>query len=351
MRGDDTGMGDTVSAQMRAAVVHECGEPPRPGTVARPEPGPGTAVVAVRAAPITPLDVLCATGTSYFGRPAVPYVPGVSGVGVVEAAAAADPKPPQVAAGTRVWFPTTAGMRPGNGSMARLCAVPEADLIPIPDGVADDQAAALGLSAVAAWMALTWRAGLRDGERVLVLGAGGVVGQVAVQAARLLGASRVVAACRSPQAQEAARTAGADEVVELSSAEGPDRLAERLARACGGTVDVVIDPLCGVPATAAARVLGHRGRLVNLGGSAGPEAVFDSAILRSRSAALLGYTNNDITPQQRRDALTAVLDHAAAGRLGVLFDTVDLDDVAAAWAAQANGAAHRRIVVRIPGGP
>ena len=141
--------------------------------------------MAVTAAPITPLDVLCATGTSYFGARATPYVPGVQGVGVVR-------ESPTVPAGTRVWVPTTAGMQPGDGSLAELCAVPETELVRLRDGASDAHVAALGLSAVAAWMALTWRAELRPGDQVLDLGAGGVVGQVAVQAARLLGARRVV---------------------------------------------------------------------------------------------------------------------------------------------------------------
>jgi NADPH:quinone reductase-like Zn-dependent oxidoreductase len=89
----------------------------------------GTALVAVTAAPITPLDVLCATGTSYFGTPATPYVPGVQGVGVV---VESDVHP----AGTRVWFPTVAGMAAGDGAFAELCAVPDGELMALPDGVA-----------------------------------------------------------------------------------------------------------------------------------------------------------------------------------------------------------------------
>jgi NADPH:quinone reductase-like Zn-dependent oxidoreductase len=322
---------------MRAAVIRACGEPPAVIDVSRPEAVNGSAIVAVTAAPITPLDILCATGTSYFGRPALPYVPGVQGVGrVVEGSSA----------GTRVWFPTSAGMRPGDGSLGQYCVVPEDDLVPLPDGVSEPQAAALGLSAIAAWMALTWRAGLRAGERVLVLGAGGVVGQVAVQAARLLGAGRVVAACRSAEAQDIARTAGADAVVAIAVDDDADSLSKRLAVECEGGVDVVIDPLCGVPATAAARHLAAGGRLVNLGSAAGETALFDSATLRSRSAAILGYTNNALTRDQRETALGHVLRHAASGRLRTTFDTVRLDDIAPAWSRQSLGTASRRAVVQ-----
>jgi NADPH:quinone reductase len=324
---------------MRAAVIAGAGQLPAVAAHPDPQRPDGHALVAVSAAPVTPLDVLCATGTSYFGTPATPYVPGVQGVGVVRQSGV-------LPVGTRVWFPTTAGMQPGDGSLAQLCSVPDAALVPLPDGVPDTDVAALGLSAVAAWMALTWRGGLRAGEQVLVLGAGGVVGQVAVQAARLLGAGRVVAACRSQAAQDRAHTAGADVVVALTTDDDVDTLAHRFAEACGGGVDLVIDPLCGVPASAAARVLAARGRLVNLGSSAGATATFDSATLRSRSASVLGYTNNDLTPEQQRDALHQVLLHAAAGQLRVEHEVVPLDGVTEAWARQSDGSAPVRLVVQ-----
>ena len=110
------------------------------GKRARPAPDGGATVVRVTAASITPLDVLCATGTSYFGAPATPYVPGVQGVGERDD-------------GTAVWFATTAGMRPGDGSMAEWAAVRPPDTVPLPGGVDARLIAALGLSAVAALMA------------------------------------------------------------------------------------------------------------------------------------------------------------------------------------------------------
>ncbi|GIG83950.1 quinone oxidoreductase family protein [Planotetraspora kaengkrachanensis] len=328
-----------MSDVMRAAIVHACGEAPRRGERDRPERREGRTVVSVLAAPITPLDLLCASGSSYFGVPALPYVPGVQGVGHLTEDTGWGP------AGTRVWFPTSAGMRPGDGSLAQYCSVPEDDLVPLPDGVGETQAAALGLSAVAAWMALTWRAAVRPGEQVLVLGAGGVVGQVAVQAARLLGARRVVAACRSDAAREAARAAGADAVVPIEAGDDAATLAGRMAAVCDGGVDVVIDPLFGVPAEAAVRVLAQGGRLVNLGGSAADSATLDSSTLRSRSAAVLGYTNNDLTKDQRRAAFSQVMEHAVEGGLKVAFDMAPLDRVSAAWSSQAAGTAIRRIVV------
>ncbi len=320
---------------MRAAVVRTPGETPELGE--HPDPtGDGRTVVRVTAAPLVPLDLLCASGTSYFGRPAVPYVPGVQGVGTVESS-------PDLTPGTRVWFATSAGMAPGDGSLAERCAVAADDLVPVDDDVPDAALAALGLSAVAAWMSLTWRGGLQPGEHVLVLGAGGAVGQVAVGAARLLGAGRIVAGARSERARQRALAAGADEVVALDG--DADALADRFRTALAGRLDLVVDPVFGVAATAASRVLSAGGRLVNLGGASGDVADFSSAVLRSNSASVLGYTNNALTPAQRREALTAVAGHAAAGRLAVAHEEVPLAAVATAWERQATGDPGVRLVL------
>src|SRR5215510_7577753 len=277
---------------MRAAVLRRHGEPPRFGPHPAPSRRAGQALIRISAAPVNPLDVLCASGTSYFGQPALPYVPGTQGVGTV---AEADSIP----AGQRVWFSCTAGMAPGDGSMAELCTAPETALLPLPDGVSDDLAAALGLPAVAAWMALSWRGQLQMGEHVLVLGASGNVGQIAVQAARLLGAGRV---------------------------------------------DLVLDPVWGIPAEAALRVLSPSGRLVNLGSSAGAMAGFSSATLRSRVLSVLGYTNNALTDEQKTAALAEILAHAADGRITADRETLPLDRAAEGW-ARCGQAPHARAVL------
>jgi NADPH2:quinone reductase len=107
---------------MRAVLLDQCGQPPSIGHRETPTAGDGELVVRVTAASITPLDLLCASGKSYFGAPATPYVPGVQGVG-------------ELPDGTAVWFATTAGMRPGDGSMAEYALVRPADTVALPDGV------------------------------------------------------------------------------------------------------------------------------------------------------------------------------------------------------------------------
>jgi NADPH:quinone reductase-like Zn-dependent oxidoreductase len=318
---------------MRAAVLHTPGQPPSYGEHPAPTRAPGSTLVRVTAAPVVPLDLLCASGTSYFGVPATPYVPGGQGVGVVEAS---DVHP----VGARVWFFATAGMAPGDGSMAERCAVPDGDVVPIGAEVPDELAAAFGLSGVAAWMALSWRAGLRAGERVLVLGGGGAVGQIGIGVARILGAAPVVAVSRTASMARAT-AAGADVVVPLEGS--VDQVADALAG--HGPFDVVLDPVFGTASAAATRCLAERGRLVNLGGAASDQATFSSAVLRSRTASVLGYTNNGITPDQRREAITAVLGHAAAGRVRMQYDVCPLAEVEEVWSRVAAGEADGRCVL------
>jgi NADPH:quinone reductase-like Zn-dependent oxidoreductase len=331
---------DVSDREVTGAFLTAFGKPPQPFPYAGPEPGPGQTVVRVTAAPIAPLDLLIATGTSYFGQPPLPYVPGVQGVGVVVRSA-------EHAAGRRVWFNTDAGIRPVDGSLAEAALVDSEQIVPLPPGVADVDAAALGLSAVAAWMALTSRGQLQAGERVLVLGAGGVVGQVAVQVAAALGAGEVTAASRRPHARERALRRGAAAVVDLADAD-VDELEARMRQAARQGIDLVVDPVCGDASTAALRLLAQHGRLVNLGSSGGPSASFASAVLRSGSHSILGYTNTSLTAEQRAAALTSVLDLAAAGRCAVDAEPFPLADVARAWTRAGEGPEGR--VVVLPGG-
>ncbi len=319
---------------MRALVVEQPGTAP----VVREHPdataGRGRTLVRVSAAPVVPLDLLCASGTSYFGAPTTPYVPGVQCVGQVE-------QSDLLPRGTRVFVATTAGMAPGDGGLAELCAVPDEDVVVLTEAPDDDAAvAALGLSAVAAWQCLTWRGRLAPGEHVVVLGAGGAVGQAAVGAAHALGAGLVVAVCRAASVARA-RAAGARVVVTSDDA---GSLTDRLREACEGRADLVVDPVFGAPASAALAVLSPGGRLVNLGGSAGDTVSLSSASLRARSIDVLGYTNNALTPRQRAEALTEVLAHAATGSVRVAHGTWPLAQAREAWSAVAAGSGARAVV-------
>jgi NADPH:quinone reductase-like Zn-dependent oxidoreductase len=107
----------------------------------------------------------------------------------------------------------------------------------------------------------------------------------------------------------------------------------------------VLDPVSGPGATAACRVLADGGRLVNLGGAAGDESRLSSAVLRSRSLSVLGYTNNSLTAHGRRDALTAVLDLASSGQVAVAYEGLPLGEAERAWQRQALGDDSGRVVL------
>jgi NADPH:quinone reductase-like Zn-dependent oxidoreductase len=244
--------------------------------------------------------------------------------------------------GTRVWFDFQRFDNP-MGSMAELCSVDEARMMPIAHDIDSETAAALGLTGVAAWMSLSTRGRIAHGEQVLILGADGAVGQIAVQAARLLGAGRVVAASRSEDGRSVALKLGADAVVD-NSGEDVDLIAARIEAACEGPLSLVIDPVWGAGSAAAIRALGPNGRLVNFGSAGGPIVPLDSAVLRSKSLSVLGYTNVMLTFDEMCTAVRALHEHAAEGRIQVLVETFGLDETPAAF-QRAGQSPHRKLVV------
>jgi len=310
---------------VRAAILHEYGVPPEPGEFRDPEPGDGQEVVEVLAAGLNPVDVSIASGTFYGGRPPLPCVVGREGVG-------------RRIGGERVYFD---GSAPPFGSFAQRAPIDPQDAIPLPEGLDEALAVCFGIAGLAAWLGLEWRGGLRQGETVLVLGASGVVGRVAVQAARLLGATRVVAAARSREGLEQAVELGADATVQIGAV---DDLAGALAEAAGGGVDVILDPVWGEPAAAALQAANRGGRLVQIGQSAGPEALISSAAVRGRVLEILGHTNFAAPREIKRAAYERMAAHAAAGELRLDVERVPLEDVADAWARQ-QASPHRKLVI------
>jgi len=318
---------------MRAAVVREVGASPEPGELPDPKPSEGEALVEVHAAALNPIDLAIASGRFYAGLPKVPYAPGREGAGVVRQASS-------VAPGTRVRFERDYGYG-ANGTVAELAVVDEAALVTLPDEAEDAIAAALGVAGLAAWLALR-KANVPSGGTVLVLGATGAVGQVAVQGAKLLGAGKVVAAARDGEALERTRGLGADEVVLL----GDSDLAAAFGNAAGGEIDAVIDPLWGEPAVAALTALRIGGRLVHLGTSAALEATIPSAPLRGKNVAIVGHSNLTTPHEEKARAFRELLDHVIAGRLRVDVDVFPLERIADAWREQAVSP-HRKIVISL----
>ena len=249
---------------MRAALVRGVGGVPEPGDA----PEPTGEVVEVLAAPINPIDLAVSRGILATGHPELPYVPGCEGVG-------------RTADGRVVWIFGGAFGRTSNGAMAERATIGDAHAIDVPDGADPAVAAGLGIAGLAGWLPFAWRAPLKGGENVLVLGATGSVGLVAVQTAKLLGAARVVAAGRSKAGLERALEHGADATLGLDA----DDLVEAMKDAFGGEgPSYVFDPLWGEPASAAVQAAVPWGTVVNLGQSAGATSELASAALRSSCA-------------------------------------------------------------------
>jgi NADPH:quinone reductase len=316
---------------MRAAVVSKLGRPPEVADVPEPAPGEGEVLLEVVASALNPIDVAVGAGRFYGGHPPVPYVAGAEAVGRV----AGD--------GQLVW---AAGGGIGvarDGALAERAVVPESSLTPVPGDAEPELAVALGIAGMAGWLPLAWRAPVRKGEIVLVLGATGTAGLVAVQAARLLGAGRVVAAGRDPERLARAAEAGADETVRIGETKD---LARALRRACGGDgPTLVFDPLWGEPLAAALEAAASGARVVNVGQSAGPETTIRSGFVRGKQLDLLGYSNFAAPREVVQEEYGRLVQYALDGEIRVDLERVRLDDVADAWQRQAAGADAKLVVV------
>jgi NADPH:quinone reductase len=317
---------------VRAAIVEQVGEPPVVGETGEPQPGPGQALVQVTAAALNPVDISTSKGLYHGGTPDVPYVMGREAVGRVVQGEKLEP-------GTQIWFQPPAG-----GTFAEFALADEDTAIVLPDGTDHSLAAALGIAGLTGWLAVEWRAHLRGGEKVLVLGATGAVGLVAVQAARILGASRIVAAGRDAEALEKAREVGAHAVVPLLEGSDPSHVADAFREAAEGPLDVVIDPLWGPPAAAAIEATGFSARHVQLGQSAGAEATLSSGTIRGKSLAIVGFTVGHVPHDKIQAAYLRLIELASSGELTIERETLPLDWAGEAWKRQQESP-HRKLVL------
>ena len=311
---------------MKAALVHDVGATPEVGEVAEPS----GETIEVLAAAINPIDLAVSRGALATGHPELPYVPGCEAVG-------------RAADGRLVWIFGGSLGRTAQGAIAEVAPIGEAHVIEVPEGADPALAAGLGIAGLAGWLPFAWRAPLTGGEKVLVLGATGSVGLVAVQAARLLGAERVVAAGRSAAGLERASQHGADATLRLDEA---DDLVAAIRDAFGGEGPTyVFDVLWGEPATAAVQAAAPGATIVNLGQSAGATAELASADVRFKSLSILGHTNFAVPPGELAEHYRRLVDHAVAGEIRLEVERVPLDSVADAWRRQADGAGAKLVIV------
>lgn len=306
---------------MYAALVTEFGQPPRYRSIDPPhDTGPDEVVVDVLAAGLHPRVRSGAAGRHYASGDNLPMVPGIDGVG-------------RLPDGERVYFLT---LGTEHGSTAERAVVRSDLCFPVPSGADSVAVAAAVNPAMSSWVALRCRADLQRGQGVLVLGATGAAGRMAVQVARHLGAGRVVGIGRDLKRLAELEKLGADAAVPLASS------SDDLAAAASDT-DVVIDYLWGTAAetlmTAALPARRDPSRpltWVHIGAMAGPEITLPSAALRSRNPVIMGSGQGSVSSASMIAELPAIIAELASGTLTVDSLPLPLRDVETAWDSQAS---------------
>lgn len=318
---------------MRAAVLHELGKPPRAKEFPEPVPGEGEVLVRVAASSLKSVDKQMAAGTHYASPSEFPIVCGSDGVGWLED-------------GTRIFF---GGPRRPYGAMAERTVVRRAQCFSIPDKIDEATAAAIPNPGVSAWLSLKHIGKLAPGETVLILGATGVTGKVAVQIAKILGAGRVVAAGRNEQRLNALVEMGASATIPLDKTD-EDLIMRFREEARQKQFDLIIDYLWGRPTELLLKaitkedfaVAGPQIRLIEVGESAGPTITLPAAALRSSPLTILGTAG--IPPWDvLADAFQQVVNLAANRELCVDTERVPLSEIENAWTR--NTSARRLVVI------
>jgi NADPH:quinone reductase-like Zn-dependent oxidoreductase len=319
---------------MKAAVLHTLGKPPSFEDFPDPKPSEGEVIVHVRAASLKNVDKMMANGSHYDSYRELPVICGIDGVGVLED-------------GTRVFC----GACPSPyGMMAEQTIVPKAFCLPVPDDLDDSTAAALPNPALSSWLPLVWRAMLKPGETVLILGATGVSGKLAIQIAKHLGARRVVAAGRNRRVLETLPNLGADATIALDQP-AQELTAAFIREASQNKFDIILDYLWGQPTEILLDALtGHdvmaesdAVRLIEIGEMAGPTISLPAAALRSSGIAIYGSGGGSIPHTAILDTLPKVWALAIDGKLRIDVESVPLADVESAW--RRNDLSGRRPVI------
>lgn len=320
---------------MKAAILYELGKAPKYEEFDAPEAGDGEALIRVLAASLKPVDRQLAAG-AHFASPReldLPVICGTDGVG-------------ELKDGTRVVF---GGCAKPFGAMAEVAVAPRAFCFPIPPGLDEETAAGLANPGVSAWVSLTDRAKLAPGETVLILGATGVTGQLAVQIAKLLGASRVVGVGRNERMLQRLPELGADATIQLDQAKDTLKAAYLREMAAAG-LDVILDYLWGEPTEAMLSAITksefaantREMRLVQVGETAGATINLPAAVLRSTRITFSG-TGGIPSLEILKNGMKRVLEHGALGELRIETERVALAEIESVWNRQ--GAAGQRIIV------
>ena len=305
---------------MKAAVLHQLGQSPRYEDFPDPVPTGNQVLVSVKAASVKNLDKGRASGAHYAAHTHLPEVVGVDGVGIT-------------ADGQRIYGMGLTGM------IAEKALVDPKRSTPVPAEMDDVTAAALPNAVLGAALALKYRAGIGPGKNVLVNGATGVTGKVAVQLARHFGAGKVIGTGRNPTALAELRSLGADEVVPL----GDSFVSDLKALHASTPIDIVIDYLWGQPLEevlgalkgGGLHALPHSVRIVTVGSMAGEDIRLPSGFLRSSPIEIVGSGFGSLPAEAMDSLYTDMLPDmfrlAASGGLRMDTEVVPLSDIGDAW--------------------
>ena len=319
--------------RMHAAVVTSFAEPPHYREFDVPQPATDHEIlVDVLAVGLHPRVRSGAAGAHYTTTGDLPMIPGVDAVG----------RRPD---GRKIYFIADDGAL---GTLADKAVADVRRSIELPDDVEVAKVAAAMNPAMSAWVALRRRVPIRSGQSVLVLGATGNAGAMAVQVAKLLGAGRVVGAGRDETRLDALASIGADEVVRLT--EDDDETARALS-AAAAEVDIVIDYLWGRPAQRAIPALladrSDRSRAIDwiqIGAVAGPTIELPSVALRSANFRIQGVGQGAVSAETYLAELPALVDEIDAGTIAVAINSRPLADVERVW-QQADVPGERSVLV------
>jgi NADPH:quinone reductase-like Zn-dependent oxidoreductase len=302
---------------MKAAVVRDFREGPRYDDFELPAGAEGVPV-EVLAAALSPRTRSGASGQHYASGSSLPLVPGIDGVG-------------QLADGRRVYF---LAAHDAMGTMAERTLAHERLVVPLTDAVSASTIAAGMLPAISSWVALTKRVAIQPGQRVLVLGATGTSGQLAVQIAKHLGAGEVIAAGRDQHALAHVAKLGADRVVRL------DGTNADVVAAAASEVDIVLDYLWGAVTSAVMPAICRRREVearalhwVIIGSAAGDELALSSVLLRKRNLHILGSGQGAVSTQDMFGLAPDIIAAFAARKLEVALREVPLAEVEKWWSA------------------
>ena len=309
---------------MKAAIVLVAGRTPVYGEFREPVPGNGEVSIHVTASALSQVVRSRASGRHYSSSGDFPFVVGIDGVGRLDD-------------GRRVYFVLP---QPPLGSMSERTVVRAAQCVALPDRLDDVTAAAIGNPGMSAWAAMKERAKFAAGETVLVNGATGTAGRLAVQIAKHMGARKVIATGRNIEAVRSLARLGADVTIPL--VEDGDALEEAFQEQFGEGVDVVLDYLWGQSAERLIIAAAKAGkdpvpiRFVHIGSASAPDITLPSAALRSSAIELMGSGIGSIPVDRLLKSIDELMRATVSARFEIATKTTPLSRVEETWSTAGN---------------